>query len=756
MSITDLVLSLVVLVPMGAVGVALLWRFRLGLDPLEQIAYGVPFGWVLSSLGLLGICILQGRMSALVTLFFLVFLLALTLSILVSDARISRWLERLRPDAAPVSIPPISAISVDGVVTPDHVAPVPVLAEPGPGLFASLGRVAPARLLDALTLPRISWLPTIVFGAILLVWAQFWTHVIQYEPDLSFAFNATHFTADWPLHLGDVASIVYGQNIPMEAPRFAGEPYAYHYLSAFTAASIVVLGVLPGYALAIHSWVGLSFCLLGVYAFARRIFRRTGPAVLGTVLFFLGGSFAWLQTVRTLNASGDVWDTLRHHAWDFAGYDLSRQFEWNQVLAHQLMAQRAFLYGLPLFLLIVTLLWVGLRRGSRRLFLIAALVTATLPYANSNALLVLALTLPVLALVFPARALGMNPLHWPQRYPMISWLVYAIISVLLIAPQIYLLQGTSVSGLALSWSPGFDLANRSDSGTDRWLWYAVKNFGFLLVLIPLGLLIRGALPSPSRRILLAIMPLFVLAQLFTFQPLAGDNAKIMIFWYVAGAMAAAAAINALWVRAQTALLRAILVLITVATLLSGLLIHVEFLAQNAHYGVARADEIAVGMRVRSETFPSAVFATGRWHTNPVLMIGGRSVLIGWSIQVFPLGYDETERDAALREILQYGPGAESLIAEYGIDYVAISSAEIRDLSADPDAFAIRYPLAIEEGDFRIFAVSPAAIDLAVANGAMPPSLPPGAPTPGPSASVSPAAATQIATGEAEATRPPRP
>lgn len=563
---------------------------------------------------------------------------------------------------------------------------------------------------------HFSPLPVVVFGVIFLIWIKFWTHVIQYDPELTFSFTTTHFIADWPMHLGDVASMVYGNNFPMQAPRFAGATYNYHYLATFTAAAITKLGVLPGYALALHSLFGLGFCLLGLYAFARRLLRRTGVAVLGTLLFYLGGSFAWLLTVQKFNASGSLWHTLRYEVWDFGGYDTSRQFAWNQVLAHVTMAQRAFIYGIPLFLLILTLLLLGLRRNRLRLFVAAAVVMGTLPYANGSVALVLPMILPFLALLFPVRPFTRTPMSWVRAYPVKHWLWFGLIAAVLVAPQIYFQQSSGDSALDIQWSPGFDLGTRTDVGRDPWWWYAVKNFGYLLVLIPLGFLLRNALTSSSRRLLLAIMPLFPISQLVTFQPLQGDNAKLVLLWYLAGALVAAAAIAELWRRARSIVPKVFLVGVTTSLLMSGILIHIALLDQNDRVGIATADELAVGERVRNETPPDGLFAAGQWHTMPILMIGGRSILVGWVIQVETHGHDMTEHEAALREIMQYGADAEADIARYGVDYVAITPAEIESYDANPDVYAANYPLVIEEGDFQIFAVSPEAIELARATG----------------------------------------
>jgi hypothetical protein len=723
MSITDVLTALVVLVPMGLLGSTVLWRAQLRLDPLEIVAYGVPIGWMGTSLVLLGATTLIGRIVI------PVIVAGLTLALVSTWAL---WATRPRParvtgaGAGPSAVVP--AVAGEGTRPPSglagfadvgHMPHVRLPAVRMPASWSDLTGDLLARRVAAIltgTRDRVSPLPLLVLGTIFLVWSDFWTHVISYEPELTFAFDSSHFTADWPLHLGDVASMVYGDNFPMLAPRFAGEVYSYHYLATFTAALTTKLGVLPGYALAIHSWFGMGFCLLALYAFARRVLRHSPTAVLATALFYLGGSFAWLLTVRAFNGSGSLWDTLRHHAWDFPGYDNAEQFAWNQVLGYQIIAQRSFLYGIAPFLLILTLLWLGLRHDSRRHFVAAAVVTGMLPYANGSVTLVLPLILPFLALLFPRRAPGRSVVSWWRAYPVASWVTYGVIALALVGPQVLAQQGSGASGLQVRWNPGFDLGIRPADGDDPWWWYALKNFGFLLLLVPAGLSRRDALTSEARRLLLAVMPLFVLAQLFTFQPLTDDNAKVVILWYLAGAVAAAAGLASLWRRARSAALRTVLVVVTTAVLLNGILIHVEFLARNSVVGVSRADELVVGQRVRDETFPHAFFLTGQWNTNPVLMIGGRSILLGWNIQVYPLGYDAAEREQAVAEIFRLGPDTTELIDRYGIDYVAISSVEIRYNGADLDGFAARYPLAIEEGDFHIFAVSAEAIALVRANG----------------------------------------
>lgn len=741
MTFVDVLVSLVVLVPMGAVGVAALWRARLGLDPLECVAYGVPLGWVVCSLALLGVTTLLGQLSLAVVIAALFLTLSVTFGLWASaPVSMPRSTQPGLPDqngasnesrSAPVD--PVAARMTDVMTSgtsaltlafASNLTTRPAQRFPaGIRLGARqqrrniLGRIGDlsgnnvsAWAVNTLGRVRdhISPLPVIVFGVIFLVWAQFWLNAVWYRED-GLSVSSTHFTLDWAMHLGDVANLVYGDNYPIQAPRFADQAYGYHVLASFSAALITKLGVLPGYALAAHSMFGMVLCLLATFAFARRVLRRTSVAVLATLLFYLGGSFAWLLTVQQFNATGDLWNTLRYQAWGFAEYDLNGLFAWNQVLSYPITAQRAFIYGIPLLLLILTLLWLGLRRGSFRLFVAAALVTGTLPYSNGSVALLLPLMLPFLAVLFPMRRLSWSGLDWARAYPVAQWLTYGVLVLVLVLPQVYLQQGSEASGIQLRWAPGWNLSTPTATGQDPWWWYAVKNFGFLLMLIPLGLVLRNALGSSARRLLLAAMPLFVIGQTITFQPLEGDNAKLVMLWYLFGAIAAAAAVGELWRRARSAVLRVFLTGMVSSLLLTGILIHIEFVAQDTRIGFARADELRVGERVREETPPSAMFAVGQMHTNPVLMIGGRRILVGNWWHVYPHGYDARSREAALREIMRLGPDAEANITFWGVDYVAITPYEIENLDANLDAYRERYPLVIQEGAFEIFAVSTDAI-----------------------------------------------
>jgi hypothetical protein len=95
------------------------------------------------------------------------------------------------------------------------------------------------------------------------------------------------------------------------------------------------------------------------------------------------------------------------------------------------------------------------------------------------------------------------------------------------------------------------------------------------------------------------------------------------------------------------------------------------------------------------------------------------MLVGWGGHVWTHGYDARDQEEALGHILRLDSRASDEIDRYGVDYVAISQREVDDYDADLGAYQDRYPVVVDD-TYTIFAVSPGAIQLALASGSTPP------------------------------------
>ncbi len=522
--------------------------------------------------------------------------------------------------------------------------------------------------------------PAIVIGAFAVRWGFYWRDALQERSSGLWA-GHVNIWGDWPVHLGIVSSFAYGANFPPEHPRYADHPFAYHYLSDLTAAAQVVLGMAPGPALVLHSLIGCVLVAIALFAFARRFLRDRAAAGLAVVLFLLGGGLGWVATAAAFEAGHDAtrilaWD---HHVKD----DLNMQIV--NMFFGFMASQRAFLYGLPMAFAIVATLMVAVRRGGRdrRPFIVAGAIAGLLPLAHLGTLLALALVTPFLVLLFPVR-------RWAWFFAV--WMAVAV-------PQLLGQLGGGAGALAamrIQWGWVAD--------PDPWPWFWIKNLGFFLPVAIAGLLGRRVIPPRAQRFAWAFMALFAIVNVIVFQPWDWDDHKLLVYWFLMIALVSAAVLARLWRARPRLAARAVVATIVVTMTMSGILEDVGTALGQSTFLMLRPEQIRLAERLRSLTEPDALFISGMQNHDPVAMLTGRRLYIGYANWLWTEGIPYEARTLEAERIYRSEPGTEALLASLGIDFVVIGPHERDDLDANEAAFRDRYPVLVSEGAWAVYDV----------------------------------------------------
>ncbi len=723
--------SLLWLLAIALPGIALLDRFAPSLAPLERWAYGTVLGVVLGTLVLVPAAVVVGFSAGLVVADGLLALVAAGLL----------WAWPRRKDE------------------PTRARPDPGRRALLPGFGSPPGRPDP-------------W-AVVVIGLIGLRFVTLWADALILQADGLWA-GHEYVWSDWPTHLGIVSSFAYGDNFPPEHTLFAGLPLAYHYLSDLTPAAFVVLGLTPIEALPLHSFVLSVVVSLAIWAFIRRLTRRASVATLGLVLFLFGGSPGWLATAAEVVRSGDLVGTLAHQPWDYAAQKELHIRWFNPYLAF-LMSQRAYLYGLPLMMLALTLLLVGLRRvggdhglpwsidawrraldrGRLAPFALAGVVAGLLPLSHLPTLLAMAILVPPLVLLLarrtssrggadppeargapgfgrgpgladppappspaaaarrasapdgsPGRAAlqaALGALPWPE------WLTFGSIWVLVSLPQLASQLGGGPGALAafriqLGW-----VASEAPS-FDAWPVFWLKNLGLfaplLLLALASPLMAIRIVPPRAFRLLLAFQAVFVAGNVFVFQPWDWDNHKILTVWFLSVAALVAALLVWAWRRWRGPLARVGLGLIVASLVASPVLEHLHMLEGHTRYRMLTTEQLALAEAVRRATPPGTLVVTGMQSHDPVMMLSGRRLLMGYWGQLWVSGIPYEARQAQVATIYAGGPAAEALIAQYGVGAVIIGPEERSSLAANEAWFAARYPVIAQTTSWRVYGTGP--------------------------------------------------
>lgn len=502
----------------------------------------------------------------------------------------------------------------------------------------------------------------LVLAAFCVRWIIFWSGALTLDEQGLWAAQRSLW-ADGAQHLGDICSFAYGDNFPPAHPRFPGHAFNYHYLTSVTTAALVKLGLPPWTALCLHSFVFSSFIALGVFVFARRLGLGHGPSAVVVLLLLLGGGGEW-------------WTKLVSH--DAATY------RWLNVYFSMIAPQRGLLYGLPLGLLTLRLLFLGLERGRLASFVSAGLVAGLLPFAHLGTFLALALLTPFLVLAFPTR----------------RWLGFMATWAIVAGPQLWVQQGGSAGAAgALRWAPGWV------APPEPWLWFWLKNLGLFVPLLLASFAVDGLLSPRARRFLLALQPLFVVANLFVFQPWDWDNTKVLIWWYLAASVFVAALLAQLWSLRPLAITRPLVALVVLSLILSGLLENWEQAAKgHKRERLLTIEEVDLARRIRETTDPHALFAVGLQSNHPIPMLSGRRVLMSYSGWLWSQGIDARGRQEEVAAIMTLSSDSRELIAKYGVDYVVVGPDERNRFGADPEAWRARYPDVMRSENYDVFAV----------------------------------------------------
>jgi hypothetical protein len=415
-------------------------------------------------------------------------------------------------------------------------------------------------------------------------------------------------------------------------------------------------------------------------------------ATLAVILFLFGAGLGWIATVARIDSSHDLLGTLANAPWDGpAQTDLHIRF-FNPYLAF-LMSQRAYLYGLPLAMLVVTLLIRAARRNALRTFALAGVVAGLLPLAHLPTLLALAMVTPFLVFLLARRPWHLETIPWR------GWIGFHLIWVAVAVPQLLTQLGGGAGALA---------AFRLDIGwvadPDPWWWFWLKNLGLF---IPLGLLALGArriLPPRAHRALLAFMPIFVAANLFAFQPWNWDNHKILIYWFLALTILVAALLVRAWRSTRSATVRLLLIGVVLTMTLGPLLENLDQLEGHGAYLMLTTEQLQIAAEIRDVTDPKALIVGGMQPQDPVMELTGRRLLMGYWGQLWVSGIPYQQRQADVEAIYAMGPGADALLRSYKVDYVVIGPDERSTLHANEAAYAARFPVVASTQNYRVYDV----------------------------------------------------
>ena len=369
-------------------------------------------------------------------------------------------------------------------------------------------------------LPLLWLLPLFVVGSYL-----FSTHILQPKADGYYVGQTTY--GDLAMHLGFISSMAEQGFFPPEYSIFPGHTVNYPFLCEVPSASLFRYGASLRWAYLLPALYAYALVILGVHFAFKAWLKREDRARFATYLFFIGGGFGFMyffdrlggaSTVGALIGESGYANNLSYLLNDFyvTPTNLPRiGLRWVNPIVDMLIPQRATLFGwaflFPCLYLLLRFAFEQRRSALAPLILFAG----GLPLVHTHSFLALG----VVSAVYCVQDLA---LHF-DRKRLLQWACYGCAAVLLAAPQLFgfAFQQASESGMVRL---HFNWANEVDS----FLWFYIKNMGWLFLLLPFALLL---LSKRDRRIASGFLFLWLISEIVVFQPNIYDNNKLLFAWF---------------------------------------------------------------------------------------------------------------------------------------------------------------------------------------------------------------------------------
>ena len=516
----------------------------------------------------------------------------------------------------------------------------------------------------------------------------FWTHNLVSEADGVYSAGSTW--ADFGLHAAIVSHLAQFDRMPLDLPVASGATMTYPFLIDLLSAMFLRGGWSMHLSLFLPSVLLVLACCQLVIAFGLRLVGHLGAAVAGLAVLLLTGSAAGLPLAYSdWRASGQsLTGFLTALPRDYTTLSDHNANVTNMV-AHALLPQRAFLFGLGIALAVFILLHTARESGQRRYLFVAAVLIGLLPMAHPHSFLACGV---VLACLTVEAAVRRRAVPWEH-------LAAGGLALGVAAPQLLWQQVANGNGSGGRFRWGWMV----EPGQSVWaFWWA--NFGLMglvFVALPVILVLR----REWRGYLVWYAPvavILVVTNVYAFQPFEYDNLKLIYYAYLlSGLLVAFLAVEAY--RASRATL-VLLVPVGLAIVAPGTLslVH-EF---GLHDQFASPADVALADWVRADTKPGAVFLTTDRPNQPIATLGGRSIVMGYTgwLYNFSLPYDS--RHAAVEKGL-LGQVTDPAVQAFHPDFLAVATREGDSWTVDRAALAT-LPVAYSNPEWTIYRLAGAS------------------------------------------------
>ncbi len=527
------------------------------------------------------------------------------------------------------------------------------------------------------------------FGITLLFWLivflSFWPNMLKYEPDGLYA-GWIGIWGDWAAHMSYATSLSVQDKFPPSFPILAGHVFSYPFGTDYISALLLKFGIPLREAMLLPSFLLSLLLVVSLLLFFKTITQNAKTSAIAVFLFLFNGGLGFLWFFADFQKLG--WGIFNNLPREYTHLDTVANIEWINIIPSEFIPQRGFLLGLPIVMFNLSLFWKLYKDpGKVKVWQLtmAGFLTGLLPLIHMHSL---AVTLGFFAWTF---------LLTLKKGFFSKWLYFILPAtglVLILVNLFYPQLGSNF----LSFKPGWLAPDRGDNPFVFW----VKNAGVMLFLPLFGLILAK---RQCRIWSIPFWGLFVLANLFLFQPFAWDNTKYFTYWWMGSSLFAAIFLEKLL--SKGIFYKLLGLTLFVLSIFSGVL-DVARVTQYEHQKILMFDNQSLEFAewIKENTPKDSVFLTADNHDHPIPVLTGRSIVHGYPAWLWTYGINTGQTRQKVEAVYNGDTNSVSFINELNIDYIVIGPWErniFKNLKAD--FIQQNYRLIYQEGGVEVYKVS---------------------------------------------------
>jgi len=514
--------------------------------------------------------------------------------------------------------------------------------------------------------------------------------MLMLEPNGLYA-GWVNIWGDWAAHLSYATSFGYGTNIPLEMPILAQAKFSYPFMSNLLSGGLMRIGVGMILAMLVPSFFLSIFLVFALFKIGEKIIGDIKGGIIIGMLFLFNGGLGFWWFFKDVAEKGLI-EVLSHLPREYTHLEKLANIEWINIISSQVVPQRGFLMGFPIAVIIYWLLWEKFLSKKRvKGIMMAGLLASLLPLIHAHSFILVNWVAGWLMTIEVIKQKKVS-------LQLIKVWIYYWLPVLLIGlPQVYYFYGSSLGNEGfIRWQPGW-MAYKDNSNI---VWFWIKNLG-----VSLGLALTG-IKLASKKLRLYSLPfwgLFIIANLWIFQPWEWDNTKILTHWYLM--ISILGTVTVVWgFKQKKRAVKVVTGLFLALSIMAGFLDAVR-LTQYEHQKIRffNVQELQLAEWVKDNTDKRARFLTADNHDHWVPVLTGRKIVLGFKGWLWTYGINYSNQEIATNQMFRGGEMAKKRLEEYGVSYVVIGPKE-RKKEINEEFYKDNFKLVYELGETKIFQV----------------------------------------------------